>query len=263
MRKLRLIPLLLFAAVIFPLTAVADRVPVGHKEGLVHGFLLLRALDGKVLADGDLIQTAEGDRVTTRLVFRFKDGSLHDETTVFSEHGDFRLLTDHLIQKGPAFEHPVEVTIDVSKGKVTVLHEEGHKAKVDSEHLKLPADLANGITLVLMKNIYPEALETNVSMLVATPEPRMVKLKISPHGEESFRIGDTERKATHFVVKVELGGLTGVLAEVFGKEPPDTNVWILEGEAPTFVRSEGPLCAGCPVWRIELVSPAWPEPPAH
>jgi len=44
------------------------------------------------------------------------------------------------------------------------------------------------------------------------------------------------------------------VASLFGKEPPDTNVWILEEEGPAFVKSEGPLCRGCPVWRIELVS---------
>ena len=36
-------------------------------------------------------------------------------------------------------------------------------------------------------------------------------------------------------------------------------VWILEGEAPAFVKSEGPLYFGGPVWRIELTSPVWPK----
>ena len=51
-----------------------------HTEGIVHGFLALRTLEGVALADGDLVQTARGERVTARLVFRFKDGSIHDET---------------------------------------------------------------------------------------------------------------------------------------------------------------------------------------
>jgi hypothetical protein len=29
------------------------------------------------------------------------------------------------------------------------------------------------------------------------------------------------------------------------------------GDAPAFVKSEGPMCEDCPVWRTELVSPAW------
>lgn len=82
----------------------AEPVVVRHVEGLVHGFLSLRSPEGGVLANGDLIQSARGDRVTSRLGFHFKDGSVHDETAVFSQRGHFRLISDHLVQKGPAFE---------------------------------------------------------------------------------------------------------------------------------------------------------------
>jgi hypothetical protein len=79
----------------------ASTVTVRYREGLVHGFLVLRSLDGKTLADGELIQLARGKRVTCRLVFRFRDGSLHDETAIYTQQSEFRLVSDHLIQKGP------------------------------------------------------------------------------------------------------------------------------------------------------------------
>src|SRR4051812_36833052 len=84
-------------------SALTDPVKVRHTEGLLHGFLALHSLDGITLADGDLLQTSRGDRVTARLVFRFKDGSLHDETVVFTQHRVFRVVSFHLIQKGPSF----------------------------------------------------------------------------------------------------------------------------------------------------------------
>src|SRR5689334_1658609 len=90
------------AAIFLWNASAAAQVPVRHAEGLVHGFLVLRTLDGTALADGDLIQNARGTRVTSRLVFRFKDGSLHDETAVFAQRQSFRLLTDHVVQKGPS-----------------------------------------------------------------------------------------------------------------------------------------------------------------
>lgn len=58
----------------------AEPIAVRRTEGVVHGFLVLRTLEGKTLADGELIQFAQGDLVTSRLLFRFRDGSLHDET---------------------------------------------------------------------------------------------------------------------------------------------------------------------------------------
>jgi hypothetical protein len=50
---------------------------------------VLRTLEGKALADGDLLQAARGDRVTTRLVFRFRDGSTHDETAIYTQRQSF------------------------------------------------------------------------------------------------------------------------------------------------------------------------------
>jgi hypothetical protein len=79
----------------------AEQVPVRHMEGLMHGFLALRSLDGKRLADGEMTQIAEGDRVTSRLIFRFRDGSVYDDTTIFSQRGAFRLLADRLLSCGP------------------------------------------------------------------------------------------------------------------------------------------------------------------
>ena len=96
-------------------------------------------------------------------------------------------------------------------------------------------------------------------MVAATPKPRLVKLEITPQGEEPFSVGGSSRKATHYVVKVKIGGAAGLVAPLLGKQPPDIHVWILGGEALAFVRSEGPLYFGGPIWRIELVSPVWPR----
>src|SRR5712692_7306018 len=136
------------AALLQPGTISSEPVAVRHLEGLVHGFLTLRSPDGKTLASGDLIQQARGDRVTTRLVFQFKDGSIHDETAVFSQRGHFRLLSDHLVQKGPAFERPLEMTIDAQSGQVTVHYKNEHGEQKDEvERLELPPDLANGLII--------------------------------------------------------------------------------------------------------------------
>ena len=91
-----------------------------NPEGVSHGFLVLRTLDGKPIADGESTQVAQGDRVTNRMWFRFTDGSIYDETTVFSQRGTFKLLSDHVLQKGPAFRRPLETTIDANSGQVTV-----------------------------------------------------------------------------------------------------------------------------------------------
>jgi hypothetical protein len=57
--------------------------------------------------------------------------------------------------------------------------------------------------------------------------------------------------------KVELGGVAGVVAPLVGKKPSDMHIWVYEGAAPTFLRFEGALFEGGPIWRIELANVVW------
>lgn len=256
-----LVPLVsvLICAVLVPAVALSQSpMAVLHTEGLVHGFLVLKTLEGNSIADGDVTQVAKGDRVTNHLVFRFKDGSIYEETVVFSQRNRFRVASDHLLQKGPAFKRQMEVWLEVSTGQVTVRYtEDNGEEKTITDRLRLPTDVANGMTLTLLKNIRSGVTQTTLSMVAFTPKPRIVKLVISPEGEESFSIGGASHKAIRYLVKIQIGGVTGLVAPLVGKQPPDTHVWILGGDAPVFVKLEGPLYQDGPTWRIELTSPVW------
>jgi hypothetical protein len=242
--------------------AVAESIPVRHIEGTLHGFLALRAQNGQIVAGGDLFQVVHGDRVTSRLLFHFKDDSTDDETTVFSQRSNFQLISYHHIQKGPSFPQSMDLSIDVPSGQVTVRSAgKDGKEEVRSEHMDLPSDLANGMILSISKNIRPDTHETKVSMLVATPKLRLIKVAISPVGEEPFSLVGFPRKAMRYEIKLELGGITGAIAPLVGKRPPDIHIWIIGGEAPAFVREEGPLYQGGPIWTIQLTSPVWPDLP--
>jgi hypothetical protein len=238
----------------------AEPVVVRHAEGLVRGFLSLRSPEGATIASGDLIQNARGGRVTSRLVYRFKNGSVQDETAVFLQSGHFQLITDHLVQKGPSFERPLDMTIDRPAGHVVVRYKDEHgDEKVEDEHMDLPPDLANGLLITLLKNVRPDALPASLSLVVATPKPRLVKVTMSVAGADPFFVAGSPRKATHYVLKIDIGGLAGLVAPLVGKQPPDSHVWILPGEAPAFVRAQAQAFMGGPVWQTDLVSPVWPR----
>jgi len=241
-------------------SAAADPVAVRFAEGVVHGFLTLRSPGGPLLASGDLLQTASGSRVTSRLVFRFADGSLSDDTAVFTQRGHFRLVSEHSVQRGPAFERSIEMSIDAATGVVTVRsRKEGEEEKLEREQLKLPADVANGMIPMLLKNVRPGAMPQTLSLVAATPKPRLVKLALSVAGKDSLSIGGRRHTATHYVLKVEVGGVAGLIAPLVGKQPPDAHVWILDADVPAFLRSQAPMFAGGPLWQTDLVSPVWPK----
>jgi hypothetical protein len=236
----------------------AEPVAVRYVAGMVHGFLVLRTAEGETLATGDLVQLAHGDRITTKLVFRFKDGSIDDETTVYSQRGTFRLLKDHHVQKGPAFLHPMDLSIDTTTSQVTVrtVDKDG-KQDVKTEHVDMPADLANGMIPTLIMNLPRGIAQAKFSMVVAAPKPRVIKLLISPDGHDPIWIKGSRLEANRYLVKVEIGGVSGAVAPLVGKQPPDTHIWILESEAPVFLKSLGPTQQDGPAWSTELTSPVW------
>jgi hypothetical protein len=250
---------LVFAALFWPQRLPAEPVAVRNIEGVVHGFVVLRTLNETLLADGDVTQTVRGDQVTGRLVFHFRDGSIHDDTTVYSQRQNFRLVSEHLVQKGPAFPRPLEMSIDGATGKVTVRYTNGRgEQKVEAAQFDAP-DLANGMVLTLLKNVRPDAPPKTMSLVGATPTPRLVKVAVVVAGEDRFLTGSLVRQATHYILKVQIGGVAGMLAPLVGMQPPDSHVWILDGEAPAFVMAEEALFVGGPLWRIELVSPVRPR----
>jgi hypothetical protein len=256
LRSWSLITIMVFA--LHP-TAHAAAASVRYVQGAFHGFLEMYSEDGKVVASGDSTQVVHGDRVTSRTLFRFKDGSVDEEITVFSQHHTFQLITYHHIQKGPSFPHPIDMTIDVHSGQVTVrtTGKDG-KENVDTEHMNLPLDLANGMVPLVIGNMQPNLPGTTVSMVVTTPKPRLVKLDISPAGEVNPLVAGSSQKAMQYEIKIELGGLVGVIAPFIGKAPPNIQFWVIRGEAPTFAKEHGPLYAEGPMMTIQLASPVWP-----
>lgn len=232
----------------------AAQVPVRYQEGIAHGFLTLRTTDGRLIAEGEVAQTAKDGVVTSQLTFHFKDGSLYQDTTTFTQRGNFRLLKDHIVQKGPSFKVQMEGTIDAQKGQVTVHFEKDGKPKQLEESMELPADVSNGLLFTIVKNLLANPV-TTVSYVALTPKPTVVKLVFTQQGQEKLKAGSTRQPGKHFLMKVEIGGVKGVLASILQKKPPDTQMWVLNEEVPAFVASEGPLYGEGPVWKINLVSP--------
>lgn len=234
-------------------------MPVRHTQGTFHGFLELRDASGHIVASGDSLQYLRGDRIIAETLFHYRDGSTDDETTIYTQHHNFHLISDHHIQKGPAFPHPIDVLVEAN-GTVTVRTPgKDGKQDVKTDHLKLPSDLANGLIPIVTENMRPADPQTTVSMIVATPKPRLVKLVITNQGEDTCNIVGIARKAIHYQIKIDLGGIAGVVAPLIGKAPPDIQLWVIPGDAPTFTREIGPTYPEGPPMTIQLASPTWPD----
>ena len=242
-------------------SAVADPVTVRFPEGTTHGFLVLRALEsGQTLAYGELLATVHGDRMESRLTWRFRDGSLQDELMTYLQRPVLKLLSYKQIQRGPSFPADIEVAFRREPNGYEVKQRE--RGKQDTEELsgtlELPDDVYNGMTATILNNLKRGEIATG-HVVAFTPKPRLVKQTMRAVGEDPIIVGEARRTATRYLVDLEVGGIAGVFAKVAGKEPPDLKFWVLGGPVPAFVRFEGPFFLNGPPWRIELSSPRWPK----
>lgn len=239
--------------------AFADPVPAVQKEGSSHSFVVVKDASGKLIAIGDEVDIARGNEVRSRLIFHFRDGSIDDERTVFTQGKVLRLVSDHHIQKGPSFKEPLDLEINVPASTVTYHEIKDGKDEVKIDHMNLPADLTNGFVSLALKNYPANADEMRLSYIAGGSKPRLVKLAIRPEIDDDFYIAGSRRRAKRFNIHIDLGGVAGVIAPAIGKQPADIKMWLMDGEVPTFLKMEGAFYQQGPTWITEVASPVWSQ----
>jgi hypothetical protein len=231
----------------------AAPIAVRLVEGTAHGLLLVRSVSGEILGHGDFLQTAHSDRVESRLLLRFKDGSLHDENIAFSQQRVFTMLSYRLVQHGPSFPETLEAVLDRKIGSYKVQSTRDGKEEASSGSIELPPDVYNGMVPMLLKNLAAAASGT-VHVVAFTPKPKLIQLEMVPAGNHRLSTGDITRQATRYALKPKLGAALRFFATLLGKVPADQECVILTEDVPAFVRCDGPLYLKGPVWRIEATS---------
>ena len=189
------------------------------------------------------------------VIYRFVDGSIDDEETTYTQRGTFRLVRNHHLQKGPFFTKPVDFTVEAGTGILTsrTIDRNG-KIHVESKHMHLPDDLANGIVGTLLLNVPHNTTPFRVGMLAPVGGGRLIRLLISPEDEQTVHLAGQTLKATVFRIHPELGGILSVIARLLGLQlPKDVMVWVLEGEEPAVAVIVGQLGGSGPVVSSDLV----------
>jgi hypothetical protein len=118
--------------------------------------------------------------------------------------------------------------------------------------MDLPDDLANGFVGTLLLNVAHNTTPFRVGMLAPIGGGRLIRLLVSPEGEQPFHATGQTLNAAVFRIHPELGGIVGMIAPLIGLQPKDVMVWVLEGEDPAVVRIVGQLGGYGPVVNSEL-----------
>ena len=162
----------------------------GCRKGTRAGFSCSDSPDGEVLAHGELRQKPAQGFIESRLSLAFKDGSHREEIVVFSQDRTFRVESYRLVERGPSFP-TAEIAFDRKSGqyKARTQDKKGDEEQVAAGQLEMPADLYNGMALVLLKNL-PDGERASGQVAVFTPKPRLIRMDLNPEGEERIRLGD-------------------------------------------------------------------------
>jgi hypothetical protein len=243
-----LLAALVCGVLIGPDRSDAGSVRVRFQEGVTRAFPVVRSLAGQKLAQGDLVQIARGDVVDSRMTFRFADGSLYDEHVVFSQSGVFTLIRYRLVQRGPSFPETLEASVDRDTGRYEVRYrgDEDSPEETFMGKFALPPDAYNGMLSLVLKNL-PSGESAIVQVVAFTPKPRLVKVQLLPVAHDPVLVSDEPRQVTRWAIRPQLG----LFASLLIADVPDAHCWILPGEAPAFLKAEGPLYFQGPIWRIE------------
>jgi hypothetical protein len=233
--------------------AHAEQITVKHVQLPMHRFMVTRSESGQIIADVEFSQAVQGDQVTMHVIYRFVDGSIDDEETTYMQQGTFRLVRDHHVQIGPFFSKPLDFSVDASTGMLTSRTDKNGKIHVESKHMHLPDDLANGIVGTLLLNVPHNTTPFRVGMLTPVAGGRLIRLLISPEEEQTVHLAGQTVKATVFRVHPELGGIVSVIARLLGLQPKDVMVWVLEGDEPAVAVVVGQLGGSGPVVSADLV----------
>ncbi len=226
----------------------------------MRGFVTVRSLDGKQIGFGILNQSVHGMRITDHMTYRFHDGSLDDETAVFSESKEFTLISDHHLQRGPLFPHPIDLTTNAAGETTNRTIDSDGKVRLETSHVDLQSGMAvEGMMCTLMANLHPETQSLKLLTLSPTSKPRLFQFVITPEGHGTFHIAGASQTASIFRLKTDLGGIAGVVAPILDKQPEDIFIWVLEGESPLSVRAIAQLSDGGPLLDIQLAGATFPN----
>lgn len=247
-------------ALALPYPLMAAPIAVRFIEGLTRGYLSLSTVDGTTIAAGDLFQVARNGAVKSRMVFHFKDGSLHDEKVTYTQNEVFAMRTYHLIQRGPAFKDDTEIEL-LATGTYTVItksHKDGRTDTINGT-LDLPSDVYNGMTLTVVKNL-SKGESSTIHMVAFSPKPLLIEMELALSGENKMKVTGLPKSAIHYELKPHPGPLIAFFAAILGRTPQDYHAWVIVDEGvPAFARFVGPLSPSGPQWQIELTSPRWAE----
>jgi hypothetical protein len=247
--------LLLAAAFLF-LAAPVFAIELTEPAGAERGYPGLCDINGTKLADGDFRQWIENDRLHVVITYRFPDGQLWEENSLFRQQSE--LIQEKWSWKELRDGKPErEFAVDFSAGTASARISKDNKDVTDKIDIVPGQTFAGFGFSIALGNLRPRLLKGEQIDLKAvgfspipTLKPQVVTVKVSHAGLNEMKMSGRYLRGDNFIIHSEIP----ILAKLFIKVP-DTHVWLTAGRPAGFLRWEGPIVLpNDEMIRVDLIS---------
>jgi hypothetical protein len=217
-----------------PIQGVTLRYP----QADLHGFPSMSDESGKLIADGELIQKLERDRLVVHAVWRFKDGRIAVEDDQLRLKPELRQDSFRWVERRGNRELR-RIEVDFRTGKATVTHFNEGKPETWNEKLDLPAGKAfTGYSTALAVSQLRDELadkeaRRELTFVAFTPKPRTVSLEISRNQGVRIRAAGRELAADLYQLHPSLPFPISLFAGA-----KDAHLWFTHSAPPALLRAE-------------------------
>ena len=241
-------------------------VELRYPQGDLHGFPSMSDDKGNLIADGELTQKQEGDRLLVHAVWRFKDGRVAEEDDVLLMRPELSQESFLWVERRGKDELR-RAEVDFRTGKASVSHRENGKRKTWDEKLDLPRGKAfTGYSTALAASQLRDALSDKdarrtLTFVAFTPKPRTVELEISRAPGSRIRAAGRELPADRYTLHPKIPFPLSIAAHA-----PDSYLWFTHASPPGLLRAEQNLLEkDDPRIRIDVIpsGAALPRPAAR
>ncbi len=230
--------------------------------GTLHGFPSMSDTTGRVIADGELIQELNGDRLRVKIRWAFADGREVEERDEFKVDEVLAQTRFSWVETRKDSElRRFEVDFSAGTARAVTRNEKGEVEKEESK-LELPAGRSftgYGTALAVSELSLSQGEARQITFVGFTPKPRAVTLKVTRGGTERFSVAGRSMLTDRYTLHTEIPFPASLFVSA-----RDAHLWFSHTPPPALVRSEQNLIAkDDPVVVIDVTPRGAAHPPSN
>jgi hypothetical protein len=239
-----------------------QQVKPRHALGTLHGFPSMSDTNGQVIADGELIQELEGDRVRVRIRRAFADGREVEERDEFQVDKILAQTRFSWVETRKDTElRRFEVEFPEGTARSVTRNEKGEIQREESK-MDLPAGRSftgYGTALAVSELAPGPGEESRITLVAFTPKPRDVTLKVTQAKTVRISVAGRAIPTDQYTLHAEIPFPASIFVSA-----KDAHLWFTHSPPPALVRGEQPLITkDDPVVVIDVTPGGAAHPPRN